>query len=200
MRRASLTIASLGLFLTPAPSGAFESSDADSYQSTLANCVVRLKAQQARNFVVGSAEPPRDERCLGAEWSQATFRIQTYRYALARALLQRDYASGLPSEIAQLAAIPIVQTGSDRSSSSIERQRMTVADCVIRKDPAKAFALVGTEAGEEGATPLMSQLSPSIVDCPEGKTMRYPTGFEMQEAIVTRMYQLAYAAKRPRDA
>ena len=196
---AFLSLASFGLLVTPASSNAFEFSTGDSFQDSFATCIVRLKTSQARRFVVGSAAPPRDDRCLGVEWSQATFRLQTYRYALARVLLQQDYATGLPSALTQLEAIPVVGTQSDRSSGGMDR-RIAVADCVIRKDPAKAFALVGAEAGEAGATPFMSQLSAAIAGCSTGKPLRYPTGFEMHEAIVTRMYQLAYAARRPRDA
>ena len=195
-----LTIAGFGLIISPASSSAFESSARDSFKNSLATCMVRLKPSQARQFVVGSGAPPLDDRCLGAEWSQVTFRLQTYRYALARVLLRQDYAGGLPSALAQLGAIPVVGTQSDRSSSRMDRQRIAVADCVIRKEPTKVFALVATEAGEAEATPFMSALSPAIAGCSAGKPLRYATGFEMHEAIVTRMYQLAYAARRPRDA
>ena len=195
---ACLTIAGFSLIATPVTGSSFESNGAESFQNSFATCMVRLKASQARQFVVGSAAPPRDDRCLGAEWSQATFRIQTYRYALARVLLQKDYASGLPGTLAQLGAIPIGDTHSDRASSSIDRQRIAVADCVIRKEPTKVIDLIGAEAGEAGATPFMSHLSAAITGCSAGKSLSHPTGFEMHEAIVTRMYQLAYAARKPR--
>jgi hypothetical protein len=44
----------------------------------------------------------------------------------------------------------------------------------------------------------MLALKPVIARCSSGKQLPYPTGFEMHEAIVTRMYQLAYAARKPR--
>jgi hypothetical protein len=197
---ACLAIVGFGLVVIPASSSAYQTSAEDTFQNDIAMCMVRLKTSQARRFVVGSGAPPSSDRCLGAEWKQATIRVQTYRYLLARVLLQQDYAGGIPSELSQLRAIPLVNDRSDRGAGDNDRQRLAIADCVIRKEPSKAFALVATRAGEAEATPVMSALAPVVAACSAGKRLRYPTGFEMHEAIVTRMYQLAYAARKPRDA
>ena len=173
----------------------------ESFQSAFAACNVNYAVSQARQFVIGSGSAPVLQRCLGREWSRATFRVQTYRYALAKVLLQRDFAAGLPLEITEITLSP-AQTlwplkGRDADA---ERRRFIVAECVIRKEPTKSFALVGVDAGEESAEPVMAQLAATLVVCSAGSQVRYPSGFEMHESIVTRMYQLAYAARKPANA
>lgn len=175
--------------------------EGESFQNTFATCIVRDNPARARRFVVGLDRAPLGNRCLGQDWSQVSFRVTSLRYALAKVLLQRDYAEGIPPQIAEVELPVNVATRTERrSDDDADRQRQIIADCVVRRTPTKAYALVGVEAGDEAAQPAMSQLQAILTECSEGTQVRYLTGFQMHEAIVTRMYQLAYAARKPHDA
>lgn len=181
--------------------GARAAASSEPFQNKIASCTVRAAVSQSRAFVIGAGPAPRIDACLGREWQQASFRVSTFRYALAKVLLQRDYPEGLPENIATASvAMSTSAVSRDRAEAAAEQQRMSVADCAIRKAPSASFALAGVDAGEEVARPIIEQFAPVLAACSEGTEVRYLTGFEMHQSVVTRMYQLAYAARKPSNA
>lgn len=181
--------------------GARAATSPEPFQNKIAACTVRAAVLQSRAFVIGTGPAPRIDACLGREWQQASFRASTFRYALARVLLQRDYPAGLPENIATAPVVTSTTAVSrDRAEAAAEQQRMTVADCAIRKAPSASFPLASVDAGDQAAGPIMDQLAPVLAACSAGTEVRYLTGFEMHQSVVTRMYQLAYAARKPSNA
>jgi hypothetical protein len=177
-----------------------DSYGSKSFQAAFADCVVELKAEEARQFVIGRHSPPRPSRCLRGAWAQASFAEPTYRYMLARSLIRNDYSAGVPDDIAVLGKVAFAPTSPPEKKDADAPRRLVLADCVVRRAPIKAFALAQAEAGEGSAEAPMATLMSTIATCSNTAVVRYPRGFQLQEAIVTRLYQLAYAARKPRNA
>lgn len=172
----------------------------ENYQAVFAECVVRRDLDLARRFVIGSGAPPIDTRCLDSQTAGVTFLEPTYRYLLARALVKRDYSGGPPeglSSVGEVASAPLSERDRQDPEAS---QRKVLADCVVRRAPAESYALTIPQAGEPGVGDYIEALAPALAACASTAHVRYPLGFQMQEAIVTRLYQLAYAVRKPSDA
>lgn len=182
-----------------------------------ATCVIRRAPGEARRFlVVPDRRPPVIGDCLNeAAKSMGTemrFPGAMYRYAMAEALIVRDYATGLPAGIAQAAPPPReepepldeAKLPKGKRAAAI-RQRFaqaqgfrvldTLTECVARANPDAALAVVRSGLGDAAETVAFTTLKPTIGAClPPGQTVNFNRSV-LRGSLAYNLYRLAYAAR-----
>ena len=187
-----------------------------------ATCVIARSSTNARRFVLEQGRPPVDENCLAianrGEGVQMTFPGQHYRYALAQALLVRDFPNGVPTDIAaapvaqQDAPPPLDETKLPKNAKkatairdSFARHRSfwamdRLGDCIARTKPVAAYALVQSGIDTPAERTAFEQLKPAIAECLDlDGTVRFAPG-TLRGSVALNLYRLAYSVKKPANA
>jgi hypothetical protein len=136
-------------------------------------------------------------------------------YGFAQALLRREYANGLPADVAQaaplehravepepqagkrLSAMELAAMEKDTKSANALRSLSIYAECVARSDPPVALKLVLANPGSREETSAFDTLQPALSSCLEkGATITLDKA-AVRGAIALNLYRLA---KAPRAA
>jgi len=134
-------------------------------------------------------------------------------YGFAEALLRREYANGLPADIAQAAPLehksvePQLQPGKrlgarelaaiekDAKEANALRALSIYAECVARSDPAVALKLVLADPGSSKETSAFVALQPALSSClDKGATITLDKA-AVHGAIALNLYRLAKAPR-----
>ena len=184
-----------------------------------AACVIERSASKARRFVVERGQPPISGDCLVRAnddmGGKMRFPGDNYRYALAGALLARDYPSGVPAEVAQAPELPhdppevLDETTLPKDAKRAEAVRNafmlrratwvmdTIGDCATRQNPTAAYALVRSEVGSPAERAAFATLNPAIGGClPDQATVRFAPG-TLRGAVALNLYRLAHSVRTP---
>jgi hypothetical protein len=194
-----------------------------------ADCVVRShhrRASEALLADVGNGEIFRryddliDGGCLGSVAGpvQAKFGGDTYRYALAEALVNADFAKAGPSDFSDrlpLAHLPYpdrTELDAKLTKAKKDRQRKDLQDsfdkafgvawmsrygeCIARRDPvgSRYWLLTKPEIPEELSR--INALRPAFTECLEGGTLKFGRS-ALRGTVAINYYRLAMATQRP---
>ena len=223
MRR--LALFALGL-ATAAAAAAADSAGEDrrvrEIASRYASCIIASSPGRARQYLMERGQAPIDGGCLVSATrgvgGAMRFPAERYRYALAGALLTRDYPAGIPAEVGNAPALsheapaPLDEARLPRNAKRAEAARAAcgrrravwimdqLGDCTARSNPAAAYALARSEVGSPAERAAFDALKLAIGGClnREG-TVRFAPG-TLRGAIELNLYRLAYSLKKPDHA
>lgn len=218
MRIAAATTAGLALLTTAAQDDGFTDKQVRAIAAGYATCVIKSSAGRARRFVVGEdAPPPIIGSCLNQaarmSGGEMRFPAAMYRYAMAEALVVRDYPAGVPDGIAEAPAIerppldPLDEAklpkSAKRAAEARERHARgegfrvldIVTDCVVRREPAAAYALVRAPLDTPAETAAFGRLKTAIGQClPQGETVRMNRSV-LRGSVAANLYRLSHAVR-----
>ena len=218
MRIAGATMAGLALLTTAAQDEGFTDKQVRAIAAGYATCVIKSSAGRARRFVVGEdAPPPIIGSCLNqaARTSGGAMRFPPamYRYAMAEALVVRDYPAGVPDgvaaapEIERPALEPLdeAKLPKDPKRAAEIRERFArsqgfrvldiLTDCVVRREPAASYALVRAPLDTPAETEAFGRLKTAIGQClPQGETVRMNRAV-LRGSLAANLYRLSHAVR-----
>jgi hypothetical protein len=192
--------------------------------SGYAQCVVQKRARDAEVVVlstVGNSEILRtyprmiEPDCL-RPGQQLVLPGEYLRYGLADALVRAEFAGGLPQDIGQAVALPHPEVDEanyrpepGKAAKPKELQRLQDArnkaiafrllsiygECVDRRNPAAALALVLSKPGSKDEAQSFAALRPALEVClPEGQTVAF-TRVSLRGTVAMNRYRLAKAPR-----
>jgi hypothetical protein len=212
-------ILALGALLTPSAVAAQDLSGQQVREvgQRYATCVIRRAPNEARRFlVVPGKRPPVIGDCLNEAargmGNEMRFPGAMYRYAMAEALIVRDYTAGLPDGVAAAtppareepetldeAKLPKGKRGEEVRQRFVRAQGFhvldTLTECVARTNPQGSLALLKTGLGNTGETAAFAALKPAIAGClPPGQTVNFNRTV-LRGSLAFNLYRLAYAVR-----
>jgi hypothetical protein len=216
-----LTSLALSSAYQPAP---VQQPSLEQLLSEVATCDVDREYERARSFVLAypvdpTGSPPRAplaSRCkdiLLRDNVQVSFMAYLYRYALADALVRRDFTAGDPANLASVAALrqpqPLLApaTDSERRSARalhaaqvyarVEARDAAMGECIVRTDPQAARQWLLTVPGSRQDMETAQAIIPAFQAC----VKRTGGGPDFDPSVVRgpvalNYYRLAVASKQ----
>jgi len=212
-----LAIATAATLSTVAAAADYSPQEVREVSQRYAACVIKRSPGEARRFVVESERrAPVIGDCLNEAMrgfgAEMRFPPATYRYAMAEALIVRDYAAGVPQGIATAAALthegpdPLDETRVPKGKRGVamrDRHRQAqgfaamdvFTDCVVRANPQGSLALVKAGLGNPGETAAFTTLKPALAGClPPGNTINFNRSV-LRGSLAYNLYRMSYAVR-----
>jgi hypothetical protein len=195
--------------------------------SDYATCIVRHSHDQAAKALLGDSDNlaiKQDFRrlingdCLRPDVEEIEFGSDLYRYALADALVNAEFAKGGPSDFSDRPPLmnhpgptqaeidaAVAAAKSDKKRVAIreayEEQRIVPAlsqygECVVRLDPADARLWILAKPGSPEEASRIDTLRPSFAACLKEGTVAFSKA-TLRGTVALNYYQLAHAPVQP---
>lgn len=193
--------------------------------SDVSDCVVERQHDQSRDFVLNypvdprkpAPRPPSVAKCNGIllrDNAQVTFLAYTYRYALADALVRRDFAAQGPANLVSAGALrqpqPLLAPATDGQRRSVqafksaqlyagvEAQEAALGECIVRTDPETSRQWLLTAPGSAQDAEEAQAIVPAFHTCAKrtGGGAEF-NGEVVRGPVALNYFRLATAASHP---
>jgi hypothetical protein len=218
-------VAAIACSAAAAPDSDYSAKETRKIIYDYAKCVVGHRAGQAsvallsnvdNNMFVRRYSGLIDGDCLHMN-AKASFPGDLYRYALADALVEREYANAPVPDLSNVPPIdwgpvpqepaPLPPNASKHQKSEYEKAHQAFdavaskraldvyGECVVRGNPAAAKALLLTQPETAAEDNGFDALRPTLGEClPEGRTLTFGK-FVLRGVIAVSYFRLAHAAE-----